>query len=497
VYKTPKTLWQHWDTNHKGEAKPQLWKVHLVAGMKLEHARTAPWVRVEHALSSHSKDYATKNMREEILDGRRELERGTYVELQPASHERSRGDRWFAVVRDGRVRNDEVIVEHCDTNSQNVSGVVARVYVQSILKVGPRPHIRFSEVHPSTPQKRDRPTGSQSSPAAATPKSSNGKRPKHGDKSGSTLHQITGAVQRTPAGDAATRAPYTTNKRHGSFSPTEVSQSSPEQLQQVISPSAKKPRPTDQESTAGSDESSFQHHEQEISQIESHIKKATKNNSEALQSFRAANKLLTNAGWGRCITMEQMSACSNIQHPEYSVLEIPRDGKCMYHCLLGILKAEQVNQAPETPEKLRKVLATYVQEQDPPPGEEKCEYGGIWAGNEYLRLEEALESTYGGEAALAVFVQVYDVTIHCHAPESRNEIQVFEGSNPQTHLHPQGYHLLQTYSWLTWIRNVFSMKHIEAFSCVWELVQILIRTRCNIRFGRMHGDSPKTALTRI
>jgi hypothetical protein len=83
VYRTPKTLWQHWDKHHHGETKPQLWKVHLVSGMKIEQARTAPWLRVENAMSSHSKDYATKNMREQILNGSREIERGTYVELQP------------------------------------------------------------------------------------------------------------------------------------------------------------------------------------------------------------------------------------------------------------------------------------------------------------------------------------------------------------------------------------------------------------------------------
>jgi len=31
-----KTLWQHWDREHKGQPKPALWKVHLVMGMKLE-----------------------------------------------------------------------------------------------------------------------------------------------------------------------------------------------------------------------------------------------------------------------------------------------------------------------------------------------------------------------------------------------------------------------------------------------------------------------------
>jgi hypothetical protein len=184
--------------------------------------------------------------------------------------------------------------------------------------------------------------------------------------------------------------------------------------------------------------------------IEANIGRVTKNNTEAINLFRAASKRLTDAGWGRCKTVEQRSAWSNIEHKDYNVVETPRDGKCMYHCLLHILKAEWVEQAPETPQQLRQELARYVARQVPPEGMEKGKYGGIWANNEYLHLEEALESKYGGEAALAVFVQVYDVTIHCHAPETRNTIETFEGSNPVDQLNPQGYHMLQTYGWKTW-----------------------------------------------
>ena len=187
-------------------------------------------------------------------------------------------------------------------------------------------------------------------------------------------------------------------------------------------------------------------HEKEMQDIITIIERATKNNAEALNQFRAASKKLTDAGWKRCKTVEQRVAYSNIVHPDYNVVEIPRDGKCAYHCLLRILKAERLFQPPATPQQLRTELAKYVTQQDPPPGIEKGEYGGIWANEEYLHLEEPIDSTYGGEAALAVFVQVYDVTIHCHAPESRNTIQTFKSSSPDA----RGYHMLQTYSWNSW-----------------------------------------------
>ena len=404
VYRTPKTLWQHWDTRHKGEAKPELWKVHLVSGMKLEDARTAPWVRVEHALSSHSKDYATKNMREEILDGRRELENGTYVELQPTLHERSKGDRWFAVVRDGRVRGGEVTVEYCDTNSQKVRGPVARVHVQSILKVGPRPHIRFSDV-PEV---------------------------------------------------AATSAPHTPNKRQGSFSPMIVSQSSPAQLQQVISTSAKKPRPAEQESTAGSDESSIQH-QQEISQIESHIKKKTNNSSDAMNAFADANARLVQGNWRRCITKEGTGALapqtrnSNVRHKEFTVQLIPRDGDCLFHCFVHILAAKSATAktatVPKNCAELRKQMHEWARDSEEG---RKSKHGGFHANDgKWLPLEDSLLTAYGGAQEIMAFTNMYDVTVHVHAPETVAGIQTYQGSTAEAH----EYNILQTLGWKEWYKD--------------------------------------------
>ena len=430
-----------------------------------------------------------KNMREQILKGNRVLENGTYVELQPSVVERNQGARWFAVIRDSRVMSGQLLMNYCETNCQALQhGEIARVYVESILRVGPGPHIPFSDVPTSTPkssserpklQSASRHTGNgrkqecdtDCSPLKRQRDSGLKPTPPKEQRVGTAPADNVESIIRVSAGQgrlfedvphvAATSAPHTPTKNQGSFSPLKLPQSNPAAATPKApsvagaSSTGKRPRQhviveeTSQSPLTRSPQPSAitpSQHEKEMQEIETGIERATRNNVEALNQFRAASKKLTDAGWKRCKTVEQRVACSNIEHPDYHVVEIPRDGKCAYHCLLRILEAEHFIQPPATPQELRQVLATYARQQAPPPEYDKGQHGGIWANAEYLPLEEPLESTYGGEAALAVFVQVYDVTIHCHAPESRDAIQTFKGSSPGA----RGYHMLQTYSWKSW-----------------------------------------------
>jgi hypothetical protein len=443
VYNTSKTLWQHWDVHHGGEPKPPLWQVHLVSGMKVGNSRTAPWLRLEHARSFHSKDYTIKHMREQIFNGNRVLEKGTYVELQPNLNDRLNGNRWFAEIRDSRVINDQLLVQFCETNCQTLSeGGMERVYVESILRVGSGPHIPFSDVPVSTPQKRDGASNSakQEFEHHSTPeKRSRQNTPAHSDATKSdNLQKSPAPKQHKQTRLKQAAESHVSPSQHNEEESAGVTNEPRTQLAQS-SPIQPPQRPA----------TSPSQHENMMQEIQAHIAKSTRKDAEALNLFQAASRRLTNAGWSRCKTVEQSSAWANIQHPDYKVLETPRDGKCMYHCFLRILKAERELHAPNTPQDLRKELARYVGAQVPPEGISRGPHGGIFANGDpktYLHLEEALESTYGGEAALAVFVQLYDVTIHCHAPECRNTIETFQGSNPDA----QEYHMLQTYSWQTW-----------------------------------------------
>ena len=547
-----KTLWQHWDREHKGQPKPALWKVQLVSGMKQENTRTAPWVRVENAASFRHDDYDMLMMREEVLARRRVLENGTYVELQSDQAARNSGIRWFAAIVDRRVCKDgKITVQWCEDNCQQLSANhIGRVYIESIIRVSAGEGRPFDDVPLSVAatSARHTPTKGQSSfsqlkagaaaksplkrtsPAATPPKSSSvlqkaaqsqstdGQAPlsrsmfltqpedpdcvrcgnRHGFKAAlcTSIHDIDGNLcsqiseqendfriqtklrlhfmSVAPEGLVARVTGDSELLRQGKPS-TEVQQAasstgkrtrhdapgtsvhSPLNLTTVTYPGPSSPPPSTRQTRASSALSPIQQsqhseampyqHEQEIKDIETHIARTTKNDADALKQFQAASSLVTKAGWSRCTSVEKHSVWKNIKHPDYKVLEIPRDGKCMYHCFLYILKAEGYTQAPTTASDLREALATYVESQVPPKGTEKGPYGGIFNyDGEYLHLEELLRSKYGGESAILVFAQLYDVAIHAHAPESRNSIVTFKGNTRNAN----EYHMLQTYSWKTW-----------------------------------------------
>ena len=199
-----------------------------------------------------------------------------------------------------------------------------------------------------------------------------------------------------------------------------------------------------------------------IQSIVARIKRGTNNDAKALKQFDDANKLLERAGWSRCQTMEEGFPRQNLMHPTYSVKPIPRDGKCMYHCMLAILEAELETSAPKSATDLRDMLAQYAENQEPPEGIQKGKYGGVFADDEtYLALEEPIRGTYGGEAALAVFVQMYGITVHCIAPESNASEVVHKGDGKSTNQ----YYMLQTLSWNTWTKiKTYDLKKKETIT---------------------------------
>jgi hypothetical protein len=426
VYRTSKTLWQHWDAHHRDDTKPPLWTLFLVSGMKLERSRTAPWLRVPNAMSCHSEDFEMKNMREQILKGNRVLENGTYVELQPSVVERNQGARWFAVIRDSRVMSGQLLMNYCETNCQALQhGEIARVYVESILRVGPGPHIPFSDVPTSTPKSSSERPKLQS----ASRHTGNGRKQECDTDCSPLKRQRDSGLKPTPPKE----------QRVGT-APADNSARKRAQSSLIQSPLHSATTPSQHEKEMQTQ------HDKEMQSIQTVIAKSTSNDAEALALFQTASLRLTTAGWRRCKTMENGFQTQNIQHPNFKVIETPRDGDCMYHCLLRVLRAAGVRPAPETPQELRNEIATFVNDQVPPQGIEKGRYGGIYTDGTYLPLEENLASKYGGEATLAVFVQMYDITIHCHAPECRNTIEAFQSSSRDA----QEYHMLQTYSWNTW-----------------------------------------------
>ena len=420
VYRNSKALWQHWDAHHAGDPKPWLWQIHRVQGTKLLQARSSPWTRVEHALSFHAPDYKLKKMREEILAGSRRLENGTFVELQPDSQGRATCIRWFAVIRDGRVQGGQITVEYCADNCQTVAdGQMQKVWVECILRVGSGPQKPFDDVPVSYPSVR-------------------------ASKTAATIASCTPRKKTQPS--LTTPSPHKSPQSSPSYSSGSQKQTDQNH------PNASSVQPAKKVASASSAKINLHHepgsiHDKETDTIVARIAHKTKNDANALKQFHDASKLLEDAGWSRCRTTEQEFSYANIMNPSYSVKQIPRDGKCMYHCLLEILKAERVMGAPKNEKDLRMALANFVETQVPPEGYDEGKYGGIYTTEGvYLHLEESLLDSYGGEATLAVFVQLYGITLHCNAPESNGSVVTHRGDGKDANQ----YHMLHTLSWETW-----------------------------------------------
>jgi hypothetical protein len=432
VYRDSNALWQHWVSHHMGDQRPALWEIQRVQGTKLLPARSSPWTKVEHARSFHVQDYQMKKMRKDIQSGSRRLENGTFVELQPDKSATAAGKQWFAVVRDGRVLDGKITVQYCADNCQTrTEGSNQRVWVESILRVGMRAHEPFTDVPVSSrslrASKHDATTCSPcKQPTSTTPRL--GKRPN----------------EKEPA----TSASCTPRKQPSS---TTTSPGKRTKQNELETPYVKEANLGEMRQAAGVDDTKIQKgpfHCKITQDIVTRIIQATKNDAESLKKFRDANDLLEQAGWSRCRTTEQGFPYVNITHPSYLVKQMPRDGKCMYHCMLRILKEEGVVGAPSDAAALRKALATFVDDQDPPKGCDKGDYpfGGIHNDGDYLPLEESIKNNYGGEAALAVFVQLYGITVHCIAPESNRSEVTHKGDGKNA----KQYRMLQTLSWNTW-----------------------------------------------
>lgn len=425
VYSDSNALWQHWNAHHMGDPRPALWEIHRVQGVKLVQSRTTPWTRVEGAWSFRDPDYKLKKMRQDIKSGSRKLEQGTYVELQPNQQAKAAGITWFAIVRDGRVIDGKITVEFCADNCLTIQrGQMQKVWVESILRVGDSPHRPFEDVPVSTPSARATKSGTpRNQPSLTTP--SPDKLCKQFSPSKSYRKETATFSVKKAKVDCASLSEINDDKKIQTDDPASPAETNPH------------------------DETARSIHADLIRTIVARITRKTNKDETALKQFSTANELLERAGWIRCKTSEYSVSYANLMHPKYSVKKMPRDGKCMYHCMLAILEAEREMRAPPTAKEFREQLANYAESQVPPKGTATSKYGGILYDGVYLPLEESIRATYGGEAVIAVFVQLYGITVHVIAPECNARVVTHKGDGRSAN----EYYMLQTLSWQTWNPN--------------------------------------------
>ena len=404
---------------------------------------------VENAASFRHDDYDLLTMREEVLAGRRVLDNGTYVELQPGAAAKTSGIRWFAAIVDGRVARDgQITVQWCEDDCQKLTANhIARVHIESIIRVSAGQGRPFEDVPLSNVAATSAPhtdVTNQTRPSSTPPKRTHLDTAQAGASAQIRVQSATpksSSVAQMDASSAGKRPRQSPLQRTTAAGDINVSANTPS-----VNPAKKVDSASSAETNPHHKPGSI--HERETHNIVASIEKDTKRDAKSLKQFQDANKLLEHAGWSRCRTAEKgMASCPNIMHPSYSLKHMPRDGHCMYHCLLDILKAERVRGAPKDEKELRKQLARFVENQVPPEGEDKGEYGGLYTSDSvYIPLEESLLTSYGGESTLAVFVLLYGITLHCHAPECSSSVRIHQGDEQDAN----EYHLLQTLSWKAW-----------------------------------------------
>ena len=473
VYKTTKTLWQHWDDKHRDEIRPALWRVQLVSGMKLEDRRSASWVRVPNAKSFFCSEYTIYKMREDIL-ARGYVQNGAIIEIQPPKSESMSGIRWFGVVRDGRVRDQGILVQYCINDSHKLphddAAHAQRVHVQNIIKVckdsaqctppgrpkSPTSTIQFG----STPHKRNH-DNSQVLMVASSPKS-----PLQRQKAGKPSPPCTPPKSQDQKREYATskleRQPATTNtiqygstphKRNHDSSQALIVASSPKnslQRQKAGQPSPpcippksqdqkreyatsklerqpastpeKQPASTPENRTHAESALTISEHEILHNDICDRLQtcicrslSGTKHIVGALRQFTEASTNVLLQGWTRCITIENGNQNYNLQHKKYKVSFVPRDGNCLFHCFSHFVNKRNFSAVRSSQKTIRQTLWEYVKAQESPTF---SKYGGLVVGEISYPCEESLLTSYGGEIAIYAFVKKFNIPIEVHSPEN-------------------------------------------------------------------------------
>jgi hypothetical protein len=156
-----------------------------------------------------------------------------------------------------------------------------------------------------------------------------------------------------------------------------------------------------------------------------------------LQDRADAN--LQSQNWRRGISYEGnegigLTPCPNLEHAQYDVLPVQRNGHCLFLCFVDILRERSVAGAPGTHQAMRKVVADYFDDHQ----------GKIFYQGMYLPCDENIRTNgYGGVTEILAFAAIYNLSMEVHSPETPPYVQHFSfrphGAAPEL--------LLQTLGW--------------------------------------------------
>ena len=128
-----------------------------------------------------------------------------------------------------------------------------------------------------------------------------------------------------------------------------------------------------------------------------------------------------------------------MEHEQYDVLHIERNGHCLFLCFVEILRARRVEGAPSAQQEMRNDIADYFDDQG----------GTIWyqadmSEGALLPPDENIRTNgYGGFTEIIAFAAKYGLSVEVHSPETPPYVQLISyglpGDAPEL--------LLQTLGW--------------------------------------------------
>jgi hypothetical protein len=148
-----------------------------------------------------------------------------------------------------------------------------------------------------------------------------------------------------------------------------------------------------------------------------------------------ANNALQSRGWRRCIAKEDGLDCYNLEHDDFEMIHIKRDGNCLFHCLAQIAMERKLEekcnplQSPQTNQAvIRAKVASYFEMKD---NVISCP---TTFGNAFEALNDEIpwscenlkairsgkggRSAYGGTSEIAAFCVSYDLCAEIFCPET-------------------------------------------------------------------------------
>jgi len=209
----------------------------------------------------------------------------------------------------------------------------------------------------------------------------------------------------------------------------------PEKPQKSLPPASRKPPPPSGKSQK----------KQTLSKAEK-AALAAQQEAADLRSKQDAESILQGNGFARGTVVEKGVRREGLVNPDWFPITIPRDGHCLLHCFLQILKDRHPGHAVQRISDMRECLAQYFEAHD-----NKLEIVdvGIFSCESLECFRTGKDKSgscnyYGGIAECVAFSYRFSISLEVHAPESMHGVFKCPGGGP-TDFAPAV--LLQTLGW--------------------------------------------------